>query len=110
MELLQRPVDRTPRVSLSYWVAAHRRILRWASTLPDGDFMLLRFEDLVANPIAEVRRIFSFLGVDGDEAVVLAAADLVNEPRSIGRHRVHEASCFTREDLLFLEELGYDCP
>jgi hypothetical protein len=64
---------------------------RWAAEAPRiRDFLLVRYEDLRADPALELRRIVAFLGGPADEEAVRAAVQFasVENMRSMERRRV----------------------
>jgi hypothetical protein len=50
------------------WLAGCRNMLSLGQMLPEGDYMRVRYEDLVADPVAGFQRIARFVGVDPDPA------------------------------------------
>jgi hypothetical protein len=70
-------------------IALWSRINRWAADYGEsrmrGQYLRVRFEDLCAEPVAQVRRVFDFLGLEGDPAA--AARSELAPPESIGRWR-----------------------
>lgn len=74
-----------------YWRAhaelildSYRRLLRWERTLPAENWLTLRFEDLVGDPMATVRGAYEHFGMPlgGD-----AEARMLDEVAEAGRHR-----------------------
>jgi diadenosine tetraphosphatase ApaH/serine/threonine PP2A family protein phosphatase len=51
----------------SYYVAYRRLMRHWSETLP-GAILDLRYEDLVADPARETRRLLDFCGLDWEDA------------------------------------------
>jgi hypothetical protein len=54
------------------WLAARRR---------SADFLLVRYEDMLANPVSEATRIVGFLGIDSDPALLEQAIERSSAPR-----------------------------
>lgn len=50
-----------------YYVAYRRLMRHWSETLP-GAIHELRYEDLVADPVQQIRRLLDFCGLDWEEA------------------------------------------
>jgi hypothetical protein len=79
------------------WVDMHARLRRFVTDHPD-DCLLLKYEDLVRNPVEELQRVFDFLGEPADVPAVLTQA--LHEMEAIGlgdwktyQHRaIHTAS------------------
>ena len=63
-------------------------VQRWLEAFPGGVHVLF-FEELVANPEGEMRRLFSFLGLDPTPAVTLDAK--VHNPGGEARNRLSRA-------------------
>jgi hypothetical protein len=76
--------DGSPRASLKFWCAAHRRVLAVASSMPDR-FLFVRFEDLCADPRVELERLFEFSGIVAPGRVAEMLAPMVRPPASMGR-------------------------
>ncbi|RMD60150.1 sulfotransferase family protein, partial [Candidatus Parcubacteria bacterium] len=54
---------------IGYYYRMYARLMRhWASVLPEGTMLEVRYEDLVREPEREVRRMIDFLGLPWDEA------------------------------------------
>jgi hypothetical protein len=70
-------------------IALWSRINQWAAdygeTTMRGQYLRVRFEDLCADPIPQVRRIWNFFGLAGDPAE--AARSELAPPESLGRWR-----------------------
>jgi hypothetical protein len=70
-------------------IALWSRINRWAADYGEsrmrGQYLRVRFEDLCAEPVPQVRRVFDFFGLEGDPAA--AARSELAPPESIGRWR-----------------------
>ncbi len=85
-----------------YWRAYDALMAHWRAVLPEGVMIEVAYEDLVADPEGQARRLIAHLGLDWDPAcldfaaldrpVRTASAAQVREPvhgRSVGRWRVH---------------------
>jgi hypothetical protein len=51
-------------IAAVYWKTLVANITERGSELPDGDFLVIRYEDLVAEPEKEARRVVEFVGLD----------------------------------------------
>ncbi|KAA3623320.1 MAG: sulfotransferase [Proteobacteria bacterium] len=103
------PVNSTPppEVSLEYWLRANDRALRFCRTrLPDAH-LVVQFESLCLRPREEVDRIARFLDVELDEETADGLSAIPRSPESIGRHREHDLSVFSSQQLEKLARLGY---
>jgi hypothetical protein len=91
-------------VELADYYAAYDRMMRhWHQVLP-GAILDVRYEDLVADPEGQARRLLAHCGLPWDDAVLDAASDAkpsttasaaqVREPihsRSVSKWRLHAA-------------------
>jgi hypothetical protein len=67
---LQRPNDRgLSEYVFSTFVYLYDRLESTRSLIPPGNFHELRYEDLVADPVGEIQKIYQTLGIAGFEAV-----------------------------------------
>ncbi len=105
--LLGRPVLRRPRDALAYWCAVHRRIFSIARELK-GRFLFLRFEDLCAEPVTEIRRVMEFLEIPVSSQCLREMAAAVRTPPSIGRWRERSLDVFDAQDVAYVGTLGFD--
>jgi sulfotransferase family protein len=75
-----------PSVYGHYWSGEIERGLAELDTLDDGDLLTLHYEDFLADPAAEIRRLFAFvLGGEPDEDWVQKAAATIRPGRSAWR-------------------------
>jgi hypothetical protein len=105
--LLGRPVAMTPRDSLSYWCAVHRRVQALGGAMGER-FLLLNYDALCASPEHGLRRLLAFLGVPVDAALLAELVALVRPPTSIGRYREHGIGGFDPDDVAYVAALGFD--
>lgn len=96
-----------------YYVGFDRLIARWRAALPADRFMELGYEDLIARPEAESRRLVGFCGLTWDDrclafhenraGVATASASQVRQPlyaSSIGRWRAYGDGLGAAADVL----------
>jgi hypothetical protein len=93
-----------PVAQLRLWVATTRHVLDVGPKLFGDRFLLMRYDDLVTSPEAEIRRLGDFLGIEGVPAEELAQGI---EPTSIGRYRSEDLSAFPAELLAQVEAQGF---
>jgi sulfotransferase family protein len=75
-----------PSVYGHYWSGEIERGLTELDTLDDGDLLTLHYEDVLADPAAEIRRLLAFmLGGEPDENWVQKAAATIRPGRSAWR-------------------------
>jgi hypothetical protein len=104
--LMNRPHDGTSAYSLSYWCAAHRRVLQWMSVYPDN-MLIVKFEDLCTSPVTEVARILDFCGISYDEITLHELSKSIIRPATTGRHMDYPKDIFDPEDIRFVKEMGF---
>ncbi len=117
--------------AVATWVQAVDSARAARRRLPAGSFHELRYEDLVADPRAELRRLCDFLGEEFEEAMLAPQAEAGRLParqrggwhsetrREVGRQRVGTyAEVLTDEEVALVERVagrrmrrfGYDVP
>jgi Sulfotransferase family len=89
-------IDAAPeQAQLDWWLHSTRAAV--AGGRPLGDrWMLLRTEELCADPPTGTRALAAFAGLDPDESTLAQAAALVSPPASIGRWEEHGIDGFDR--------------
>ena len=98
-------IDVSPRSSLRFWCAAHRRVFSIAEPMQDR-FLAIHFEDFCRNPATELPRLLDFLGADPAAAAKLFP--MIGMPSSIGRFKSFSLDRFNEEDVLYVKSLGFD--
>ena len=103
--LLGRPVDlNDPCDALSYWCRVHRRVKKYADDLQES-VLWVDFDRLCQQPEKQLPALLDFVGVPSGN---LNSQDIaIKPPRSTGRFRDHDLSVFRREDLEFVQTLGF---
>lgn len=97
-----------PRSKLEYWLRANEHALEVGKKLLGERLILVRFEDLCANPETEIQRILELLGLATGSTQVAEMASLIKAPESLGRYRDFDwQQEFSPEQLARLEKLGY---
>jgi hypothetical protein len=104
--VLDRPIEVTPRDSLSYWCETQCRLRRIAEQYP-SNLLLIGFEQLCLDPIGVSRSILDFTDCDLPEATLAEFAQFVKIPKSIGRYKSSDLSVFRSTDLEKLVGEGY---
>lgn len=99
----------TPRRSLAYWCAAHRRLLR-AADEPGRRFLLLNYDRLCreAERDHELGRLFDFLSLAPARRQIDEISAAVVPPASIGRFKAHPPEAFDAADVAYVRSLGFD--
>lgn len=96
-----------PGASLAYWVKANRRAIAVGSDTLGDRFMVIRFEELCAEPEVIVPSMIRFAGVDPSTVDLNELIHLPRTPKSVGRYREHNLSIFDPADLQAVADLGY---
>jgi len=105
--LANRDVAISARESLSYWCAAHRRILAVMRRWPER-MMMVDFDALCAAPEVHAAGIARFVGLELSDPLLSAFRGMVDPDRpSRGRFTGPELKQFRQEDLSYVEDLGY---
>jgi len=103
--LLGRPVDvNDPSDALSYWCRVHQRVKKYADELK-GSVLWFDFDRLCQQPETQLPLLLEFIGAPNGH---LTSQELeITPPPSTGRFRDHDLSVFRREDLDFVQTLGF---
>ncbi len=104
--VLDRDIVASPRTSLAYWCAAHRRLQTVAQRRPDR-VLMIDFDALCASPDSHCEQIAGFVGVSLAEDVKSSFRAFCRSPKSAGRHRRVNRRKFDPEDLEYVTALGY---
>jgi hypothetical protein len=86
-----------------FWSRVNLAAARYAERFLAGSYLLLRYEDVCADPGEAALRLVDFLGAASADSMQRAAIDLVRPSESLGRWREREPGK-TRA----LERLGGD--
>lgn len=104
---LGRAIEATPRDSLKYWVAVHRRILRVGAALGDR-FLIVNYDRLCIQPDSELPKLIEFAGLPMDSRLMERLRAQIRPPESIGRFRQHGLHAFDPNDVAFVRSAGFD--
>jgi len=96
----------SPRDSLKFWCAVHRRILETRRVM-GADFLWLDYDDFCARPAEGIATLAAFLELDVTGRVE-PLRDLVAPPESVGRFKAHGLEIFDPADVAYVAELGFD--
>jgi hypothetical protein len=66
--------------------------------------LIVQFETLCANPMAEIAKILDFCSITYDENSLNNLSKLVVTPITIGRHQTYQTDVFDPEDIYFIQE------
>lgn len=98
----------TPASVLDYWLAGNERAIRDGQALLGNRFLLLRFEDLCAEPVATLQQLEGFLDQPLLEALPDSLLEQVSTPPTVGRYLEREwQTDFSSQQLERVGRLGY---
>jgi hypothetical protein len=105
--LLGHPVDlASPDDSLSYWCAAHDRLLSFLPFARDR-ILLLRFESLLKQPDLVLRELSRFLALDINDSMRERWQSVLRVPASLGRHNEYLPLNVEDDQSKLLAQFGY---
>ena len=106
--LLSRDVENTPRWSLAYWCAAHRRMAAFMARYPERT-LAVDFERLCADPAQNGLVIAAFLGTAFSADGLANFCRLIDGDRSTNRrYKTMDLSQFDASDIAYVASLGYE--
>jgi hypothetical protein len=100
-----------PRKLMASWSRVNLLALDYAEQHLPGRYLVVRFEDLCAEPVPTIERIFEFFGLSGD-AESIARLE-VERPESLGRWREQDPEILAelhRIGEVALRRFGYAVP
>lgn len=98
----------TPRTSLNFWCAAHRKILSEGKTM-GSRFLLLNFDDLCRDPDKWLDMLVGFLDIQmPDKRTIEKLTKLIHPPPTIGRFKQYGLAHLDPEDVEYVSALGFD--
>ncbi|MCU0370244.1 MAG: sulfotransferase [Bacteroidales bacterium] len=100
-------LEEVPGASFRYWVEANRKVISFGDRIGIRKFLLVNFDKLCLDPLPGVKEIADFLQLSLPEEMLLKASKLPVMPESAGRYKNHSRDVFNKDDLLFLEEIGF---
>ncbi len=105
---IPRSKEEIPEASFRYWVEVNRRAITIGKELGQDRFYLLNFDELCTNPESEIPRLIEFIGIKADQEQIDKAINIPKTPKTKGRFKSHDLSCYKTEDLEFLESIGFN--
>lgn len=103
---LDREVSIEPRESLAYWCAVHLRLRRLQAKYGER-ILLVRYEDMVTEPLGPCGLIAGLAGVEGWQAACGRLASQIAPGRHTGVFRRIDPSTFAQSDLDTAASFGY---
>jgi hypothetical protein len=104
---LENPAKVSPSQSLQYWLAANALARRHLEELMPGRWLEVRYENLLADPVAEIERIGAFIGTNLDPELSQELAKLVEPPATVGRFRAKGLDAFHPNQIEAVKALGF---
>jgi len=106
-ELTQPGWSSSPRLSLKYWRIVHERVLKEGAKM-GKQFFLLNYDILCENPDKTMNELLQYLGCNPDKELVKTLSGLIRKSEGIGRFRKEDLSQFDKDDIDYVESLGFD--
>lgn len=97
----------TPRNSLKYWCIVHKNLFEYSKNLKTN-FYLLNFDEFCQKPKRGIMKLMKFLNHNLSAEDESQIQGLIKLPESIGRFKQNDLSCFDRQDIIYVEQLGFD--
>jgi hypothetical protein len=104
----------SPRYSLRYWCAVHRRITAIGQFLGPERFLLINFDCFCTAPGRHLTTLMEFLTSSHDPDPLVTdplknrLIKMVQPPASIGRYKAQSQKIFDPEDVAYVKTLGFD--
>jgi hypothetical protein len=97
----------SPYYSLKFWCITHRRVLDIGRAM-GANFLFLNYDDFCLNPERGINQLGGFLGLNCKDRLKTTLFPLINPPKTIGRFRQHGTAIFDKQDVAYVQELGFD--
>ena len=96
-----------PKASLQYWIESNKRTITFCRKFFKGRFLLLNFDQLCLNPEREISLLMAFLGLDIKHVDMDKLKSLPKIPKSTGRYKKHDLTCFNKDEIDAVRSLGF---
>jgi len=96
------------RLSLSYWISANLRVLDIGHSMPQNNFMLIKYEQLCENPVEESMRIAHFLEIDHQAGNLPDLVSNIKASSTIGRYKNFVPLNLSSAWIEAIAKIGYD--
>ena len=102
--------DRTEitKKQLDYWIRVNKLVLETCREKMRGRHLVVNFNRLCANPLDEIRRLFTVTGIEWDEQLIARLAMIPKTPASTGRYLTEDLSGLTRQQMEAVRDLGFE--
>ncbi len=106
------PFKIVEELMLQLYVEIYRKYFEERVLIPAGNLVEVRYEDFIRDPLEEVRRVYTVLGLDGFEEAEDAFKSYIDSQRNVRLHE-YRVSDDVREKLsskwgFIIKEFGYD--
>ncbi len=92
---------------LDYWIASTKEILRKREKFKNR-FYLLNFSEFCSDPNEEIDKLLEFLDLDIEKKKRHSLAQLVKIPKTSNRYRKNKINIFRKDQLEYVEDLGFN--
>ena len=93
--------------SLNYWISANLRAIDIGRSMPNNNFLLVNYENLCYNPVAESSKIAKFLNTEITAFDLQQYAANIAPASTIGRHKDYEPLTLTAAHKDAINQIGY---
>ena len=96
----------SPKNSLKYWCKVQKDLIE-NTKLMQEDFYFLNFDKFCLNPSNGMKKLAEFLDIKMTSQQTEYLLSLVKPPKSIGRYKHQDLSVFNKDDIAYVEQLGF---
>lgn len=105
-----RTIAEVPRKSLEYWIRSNNKVMDFAKTMGENQFLSLDFDLLCSSPETEIKKLTDFIGIEVDESRLSQLATMAKTPRRTGRYKAFALNEFSDEQVEQVQRLGIEVP
>ncbi|MEM9255497.1 MAG: sulfotransferase [Pseudomonadota bacterium] len=107
--LLDGDTEATPENALRYWIASYERICGDEELLGDRLY-ILDFDALCTDTVAELTKLYEFVGIEASRQTLEEQAAGVRLPDSMGRYKYQDCSQLSEHSVHYVAKLGFEVP
>ena len=96
----------TPKNSLHYWVKVHKKLFKLQKKYP-LNILFIDYDDFCLKPENNIPFLLNFINYPINDTLLKKIKYIIKLPESIGRYKNHDLSQFNKNDLEFIQDLGY---
>lgn len=93
---------------LKYWIAANNYAIANANKYMGSNFLLIKFEDICFSPEKIINDLCDFLSISIAGEMRKDLCQIIKPPRTVGRYKKYDVSCFDESDVVEVKKLGFD--